>query len=175
MDNSFWNSIVDSSWFFGLVVVSGAAGAVGTLIFFSVFWVLKVLVVCMGHKSGEDESDEDKNDTFVEFLFTGVLMGVVERFFFTFAIWALSGNGAFQAAITWVAIKGQVHFKIFTENSRGVPRAYLGLLGSLVSMTFAILGGYFWAKGVTLSDFTSCYHDVFSCLNTLKLSSGMAR
>jgi hypothetical protein len=54
--------------------------------------------------------------------------------------------------ITWIAVKGQVHYKIFSEKDQhNMPQVYLGLLGSLTSLLFAVLGGYLWEHGHTLA------------------------
>jgi hypothetical protein len=56
------------------------------------------------------------------------------------------------AMIGWIAVKGQVHYRIFSETAtRDVPQLYLGLLGSLTSLLFAVLGGHLWDAGYALS------------------------
>lgn len=132
--------LCDVPWFYGLVVVSTFCGAILTfLIFLFLVWWTGVTL---------------KKAISEEFSYTGFLTGVFERFFFTCAIGLLgaSGSGVMTAMIGWIAVKGQVHYKIFSETgSRDMPQLYLGLLGSLASLLFAVLGGHFWDAGYTLS------------------------
>ncbi len=127
-------------WFYGLIVVSTICGAIITFLVFLllVWWTGATLKKAMSE----------------EFTYTGILTGVFERFFFTCAIGLLgaSGSGVMPAMIGWIAVKGQVHYRIFSESAtRDMPQLYLGLLGSLTSLLFAILGGQFWDAGYALS------------------------
>ncbi len=45
------------------------------------------------------------------------------------------------AMIGWIAVKGQVHYSMFTRTEKAnMPLVYLGLLGSLTSLLFAVFG-----------------------------------
>jgi hypothetical protein len=131
--------IMGSPCVFGLIVVSGILGAI---IAFAVF---RFLVWATGAQVAQTITRE--------WFYTGVLTGIFERFFFTCAIGLLgSGSGITPAIIGWIAVKGQVHYKIFAEaDQHNMPQVYLGLLGSLTSLLLAILGGYFWYNGHTLA------------------------
>jgi hypothetical protein len=127
-------------WFYGLIVVSTFCGAIVTfLVFlFLAWWTGATVAKAMSE----------------EFHYTGFLTGVFERFFFTCAIGLLgaSGSGVMTAMIGWIAVKGQVHYKIFSDTTtRDMPQVYLGLLGSLASLLFAVLGGYLWDAGYALN------------------------
>jgi len=129
-----------SSLIFGLFVVSGICGAiVSFLVFLFLVWATGATVQRTINR---------------EWFYTGVLTGVFERFFFTCAIGLLgtSGSGIAPAMIAWIAVKGQVHYKIFSDtDQKNMPQVYLGLLGSLTSLLLAILGGYLWNNGYTLA------------------------
>jgi len=128
--------VLDTPWALGLIVVSGIGGIVGSFVFFLIFRY------ATGAASEKLLSRE--------FFYTGILTGTVERFFFTILIGWLGTNGIAQAAIGWIAIKGQVHYKMFSDtNNVDMSRAYLGLLGSLSSLVFAIAGGYIWNQGLS--------------------------
>ena len=135
--------LFDTPWAFGLVVISGAAGMIGSLILF------------LGFRNATGAKSEKLLSR--EFFYTGLLTGVVERFFFTIIIGWLGTNGIAQAAMGWIAIKGQVHYKMFSDASRvDMPRAYLGLLGSLSSLVFAIAGGFVWQENLSAHDLWQC-------------------
>jgi hypothetical protein len=126
--------LLDTPWAFGLLMVSGIGGAIGSFAFFLIF------------RSATGATSETLFSR--EFFYTGLLTGVVERFFFTILIGWLGTNGIAQAAVGWIAIKGQVHYKMFSDATKvDMSRAYLGLLGSLASLVFAIAGGYLWSQG----------------------------
>ncbi len=130
------HTLLDTPWIFGLITVSGIAGMFGSFAFFLIFRV----------------ATKATSETIFsrEFFYTGFLTGVVERFFFTVLIGWLGTNGIAQAAVGWIAIKGQVHYKMFSDSSNvDMSRAYLGLLGSLSSLVFAIAGGYIWCQGIS--------------------------
>lgn len=143
--------LLNAPWFFGLVVVSGIIGAIGAHFFFLIYRFLARKAV---HKFAPvNEEDLVERLYSRDFLLTGVLTGVAERFFFTLVIGLLGPSGVASAAIGWVAIKGQLHFKLFTDHQRkDIPRAYVGILGSLSSISFSALGGFAWENCFTLSE-----------------------
>jgi hypothetical protein len=133
-------SICDSSWVYGLLVISGLLGIVGSFIFF-------LVLVLVTRSSPRQIMDP-------EWWYTGFATGIVERFFFTTAIglFGTQGSGLLTAIIGWIAVKGQVHYRMFSESgSRDLAQIYLGVLGSLGSLLFAILGGFAWSSGYTLA------------------------
>ena len=80
----------------------------------------------------------------------GIMTGVVERFFFTLLIGLFGPSAVASAAIAWIGIKGQVHYKMFTDkNPDHLPRIYVALLGSMISLIFAFAGGAIWCAGPT--------------------------
>jgi hypothetical protein len=132
--------LLGAPWFYGLIVVSTICGAIVTfLVFLFLAWWTGATL----------------EKAFIEeFHYAGFLTGVFERFFFTCAIGLLGaiGSGVMTAMIGWIAVKAQVHYRIFSETaSRDMPQLYMGLLGSLTSLLFAILGGYLWDAGYALN------------------------
>lgn len=126
--------LLNTPWAFGLIVVSGVGGMFGSAICF------QLIRFVTGAPAGD----------FREYIYSGFLTGVIERLFFTLATGWLGYNGIIQGVIAWVAIKGQVHYKMFSEQSnKDLGRVYTGLLGSLASLLFAIAGGYIWNENVT--------------------------
>src|ERR1700758_4903612 len=98
-----YDFIMGSPWVFGLIVVSGIVGAiVSFLVFLFLVWATGTTVELTMNR---------------EWFYTGVLTGIFERFFFTCAIGLLvtSGSAIAPAIIGWIAVKGQVHYKIFAE------------------------------------------------------------
>jgi hypothetical protein len=134
----------ESEWFFGLILVSGIIGALGSA---GWYWLLSKLTVGCG--SGKEVFDQDH-------WVTGVLTGVVERFFFTVII-ATDLSGAAISMVAWITVKSQMHYKIFSSDAPGkdVGRLYLALLSSIASLLFAIAGGVAWRDGWTLVKFFS--------------------
>ncbi len=125
--------VLSIPWVFGLGIVSGVGGAVGTFIFFVILRRITGATVRVRSK---------------EFFYAGFVTGVIERIFFTCLVGLFGPNGIAPAAIGWIAIKGQVHYKMFSEEDNlDLPRVYLGLLGSMASLLFAIIGGYLWYSG----------------------------
>lgn len=129
--------VLNTPFINGLVLVSGIGGLFGSYAFFIIFsW-------CTGIKADLPFNRES--------FYSGVVTGIAERFFFTTLIGLMGYGGIAAAIIAWVGIKGQLHYKIFTDtDEKNLPRAYLGILGSLASMTFAVVGGYVWHESVTL-------------------------
>jgi hypothetical protein len=130
---------MDKPWIFGLIIVSGIAGQIFA------FTVFRFLVWATGAPA------QPINDR--EWWYTGVLTGIFERCFFTCVIGLIGGsNGAVAGMIGWLAVKAQVHYKIFSENNlQNLPQVYVGLLGSLASLLLAMFGGYLWEHGHTLA------------------------
>jgi hypothetical protein len=145
-------------WFFGLFVVSFAFGIVGSFLF---FLFLRWLTGAQG-----------ENIFTRSFLYTGFFTGVVERFFFTMIIGVLGFNGIAQAIVTWIAIKGQVHYQMFSgtrEHPADLARAYLALLGSIGSAIFAILGGYLWTEDWSLDNYADKLNHVLFLLDNQRI------
>jgi hypothetical protein len=86
--------VLNSPWVFGLIVVSGLVGIIGSFIFFL------VLLCATGAKA--------ENIWSREFFYAGFLTGVVERFFFTCIIGLLGSSGIAQAIVGWIAINDLV-------------------------------------------------------------------
>lgn len=71
----------------------------------------------------------------------GWLVGVVERLFFVVAV-AFNVSGAAIAMIAWIAVKMVTNWNRVGQIPPESPRAALtGLIGGLVSMLFALIGG----------------------------------
>ncbi len=103
-------------------------------IFTGFLYVLLSFIITKSTKFGTDVFTSRENFT------SGFLTGILERIFFSFLFYSVGGNGFAPAAIAWIAIKGQVHYKIFSD-SNDLPRVYLAILGSIISLSFATLGG----------------------------------
>lgn len=93
----------------------------------------------------EGELDKDQGDNKVSKWVSGVATGLVESVFFCFAV-AINLTGAVGAMMAWTAIKAQAHWNLFTGFGEHKPksdtrRTYKALLGSLVSLFFATIGG----------------------------------
>jgi hypothetical protein len=89
------------------------------------------------------------------FFYSSVLTGIFERILFTLAIGLFKFEGSvISAAVGWIAIKGQLHYKIFTDKGigqgEGLAKCYLGLLGSISSIVIAMIGGRICISNVTL-------------------------
>ncbi len=81
-------------------------------------------------------------------LFPEVLIGVVERVIFTFLATQTSDYSAlFVPMFGWIAMKGQVHFKIFTDNN-DIDRVVVGLFGSFLSMAYVFFGYNLYTRGI---------------------------
>jgi hypothetical protein len=134
-----YDNVMGSPCIFGLFVVSGIVGAIiSFLVFVFLVWA-----------TGETLQSTMKGD----WLYSGVLTGVFERFFFTGALGLIRGSDIVAAMIGWIAVKGQVHYQIFTQKDpeQNMSRVYLGLLGSLASLLLAVWGFYLWDTGHTLA------------------------
>ena len=113
----------------GLVGISGVVGAIVTPIF------VRVVEKCISKAIPNPAAGTPG--------WIPVLTGVVERLFFTIAI-AFDSSVSAAAMIGWCALKGAAHWNSFTEEAK--PHTYLGFMGTLVSMIFAVIGGL-WCRG----------------------------
>jgi hypothetical protein len=133
-------------WIVGLVGVSGVGGLIGSFLIF------------LGLLGATKMRFRDVVDR--EWFYSGFLTGIFERFFFTLTIGMLSPDknavSIVSAMIGWIAIKGQAHYRLFSEpNNKDIPRIYLGLLGSLGSLLFSVAGGFTWLNGWKWNDLAS--------------------
>lgn len=124
-----------NSMVLGLVVISTVSGLALTFL-----WHIFLLKVAKLNLNQEVWNNE-------EYLLTGLITGVCERFLFTVFIGFSGVSGVATAAIGWVAIKGQLHYHIFTKDAPEVSRAYVGILGSVFSLCIAFIGGVIWHSG----------------------------
>lgn len=133
------NYLINAPWFYGLFLVSTIVGAAGSYVVFLA--LTRIMRITMADAKGDD------------WWYTGFWTGVFERFFFTCGIGLLGKSGGMMAAMaTWIAVKGQAHYRMFSDAGReNTAKIYLGLLGSLGSLLFAIWGGYAWRGNSTLS------------------------
>jgi hypothetical protein len=70
---------------------------------------------------------------------SGPLTGIVERIFFAVVV-ATGLSGSAIAMVAWTALKGAVYWNAFGREFKA--HVFVGLLGSLVSMLFAVLAGF---------------------------------
>jgi len=126
------------TFFIGLVLISTVGGVILTFLW---HWLLLWI---------EGNGIKEKICT-REFLITGVLTGIVERFVFTLIVGLSGVGGAAAGAVGWVALKGQLHYHIFTHDpdNSDVVSAYIGILGSMVSLVIAFIGGVFMSVDYT--------------------------
>lgn len=78
----------------------------------------------------------------VRILWIPIVIGIVERTIITTMIaWNISGTAGFIGA--WVAIKSAVGWQMWARKSTTYERTVLfaGLIGSAVSVLFALIGG----------------------------------
>lgn len=112
-----------------LGILAGFAISLGVA-WFVVPWVVEWLREDLGDEAvlpGEDLS--------------GWKVGTLERAFFTLGV-AAGLPGVLTAMILWIALKMAVHWGSRFEQIPGIEALRLvGLLGSLVSMLFALVGG----------------------------------
>lgn len=136
--------ILNSPWIFALFIVSGLIGAIGAYLLFRFIVYL----------TGADKSKVmDK-----EWRYTGVWTGIFERAFFTSYISFVDTNGIGQTMMAWIAIKGQVHYKMFTDGGPDkMPSIYLSLLGSLSSLMFVILAEVALRNNISISSIVSYF------------------
>ena len=72
---------------------------------------------------------------------TAYLTGILERIVFSIAI-TYDISGVMIGMVTWNLIKLQAHWGLFTvEGARDVTRTYIGIVGGLLSMFFAVVIG----------------------------------
>jgi hypothetical protein len=135
---------LNGPWIFGLFGISFAAGIVDS------FLIFIMLLVFTPTRLGEIVDRE--------WIYSGFLTGIMERFFFTVVIGLLAADGSASSVVStmvgWIAIKGQAHYRLFSEPANiNIPKIYLGLLGSLGSLLFAVGGGFAWTHHWTLDHF----------------------
>jgi hypothetical protein len=120
-----------TSWQLGLIGISGVYGQIGSFVAFLCFkfvakelkWSdLKYLTVWK-RDTGRALLDSG-------WLYTGLFTGIAERFFFTVLIALLHNSGIASGLVGWIAIKGQVHYRIFTE----VPKGVVGAVGGATAL-----------------------------------------
>lgn len=116
-------------WFVGLVGISGFLGAIVTPAFISVV-ERRLPAVDPDPFAGQPG-------------WLPALIGVVERLFFTVLI-AFDSSVSGPAMIGWAALKGAAHWNSF--NAEAKPHTFLGFMGTMVSLLFAVLGGL-WCRG----------------------------
>lgn len=122
-------------WTVGLVGVSVILGHFGTAAFVR-FLDLRIA------KERIHRGDQPQSETpwaHVPQWLSGLTVGMVERVFFTTII---AGNlsGTAIAMIGWTALKGAAYWNAFGGEYRA--HAFVGLLGSLVSMLFSVIGAF---------------------------------
>jgi hypothetical protein len=86
-----------------------------------------------------------EDETLIPSWYSGFVVGLVERLFFTVAV-ALGGvSGVIPAMLIWVTLKGQTHYNIFNgvdEGRKNRKNAYAALMASLISLLVALICGY---------------------------------
>lgn len=140
---SFIDPFKKSSIYLGLCIGSFLFGMIFTKILYE--WLMRLMGIRREKEYGPIFSQE--------WFFSEILTGIIERLFFTICI-GVGGIGSISnimiSSIAWTALKCQVHFKIFTE-SNNIKKVYLSVFGSIISMAFAVIGGFWWVNGYSVS------------------------
>jgi hypothetical protein len=138
-----------SGWLIGLVVVSGLLGAA---ISYSVWKWLHTHFSRLNTSLGWDLPVEQITTV----TFFPILTGIFERIFFTILV-AFQVTGTGSAAIAWIAVKMAVGWgKIKEGNTGNRALAFTGLLSSLTSMIFAIIGGLICNGAIPIHKLLTC-------------------
>ena len=122
-----------SIWLIGLVIVSLGIGQ--AVSFYSVMWVRK------GKWVNFDDPDKDRKDRI-----PGWFVGSLERLFFTILV-AFNISGTAVAMMLWITLKMTRNLDLLKtrdnkEDDLGRRMfVFSGLLGSMISMLFAVIGG----------------------------------
>jgi hypothetical protein len=119
-------------WILGLWI-SLAVGAVLT------HWFLDALRKYIKKKAKEsDEPYQEEKDLYVP----GWFVGLTERTFFTVLV-AFDVSATAAAMIGWVAVKVGISWQVLLKQETTLRRslAFSALLGNIVSMLFAVIGG----------------------------------
>ena len=124
-------------WFFGLGVFSLGIGWLATFLF------LKVLRGYIEDKAAERKERKRYDEIMAPLDVPSWLVGLTERIFFTILI-AFNVSATSVAMIVWVTAKMVYNWNIVLREREDITIRSLAasaLLGNLVSMLFALIGG----------------------------------
>jgi hypothetical protein len=126
-----------SRWFFGLGIFALGIGWLST------FLLLDVLRSCIKAKAAERKEGKKYDDFIAAGDIPSWLVGLIERTFFTVLV-AFNVSATSVAMIAWVAVKMVYHWNIVWRERETITirsLALSSLLGNIVSMLFALIGG----------------------------------
>jgi hypothetical protein len=95
--------------------------------------------------------DEDFNDFYGKEYFSPAITGSIERLFFTLLV-GFNISGTATAMMVWAGAKMAANWAIVIGGAQEQWKrqmAFTGLLGTMISLFFALIGGLIFGKGVT--------------------------
>ena len=131
-----------------------AAGLVVSLLIGG--WATRKSLNCIRKriKQKAEEIDEISNDRYKELFgleyFSPWITGTIERLFFTILV-AFNVYGTATAMIVWIGLKIGADWLIVLQYEKKAWQrqiAFSALLGSMISLFFALIGGLIFGKGV---------------------------
>jgi len=123
-------------WFFGLGIFALGIGWLCTNLF------LKVIRIHINNKATERKEAEIYNKSIAPLDVPPWLVGITERTFFVILV-AFDLSATAVAMIAWITVKMLCNWNILSGDKSITVRssAFSALLGNLVSMLFALIGG----------------------------------
>jgi hypothetical protein len=126
-----------AQWFFGLFIFSLGIG------WLAIYLSLKLLRSRIEIRASERNETEDLERIVVPLDIPNWVIGLFERTFFTILV-ASNISGTSLAMIAWIALKMLSHWNMMSKERENITirsLALSGLIGNLLSMLFALIGG----------------------------------
>jgi len=101
-------------------------------------------------KAKDEICEDDYKKFFGHRYFSPWITGTIERLFFTILV-AFNVSGTATAMIVWISVKMAVDWLIVIKDEREQWKRQMAssaLLGSMISLFFALMGGLIFSKGV---------------------------
>lgn len=133
----------------------GVAGLVVSLLLGE--WLTRKSVDCIREKIKERAKEIDKicDDQYEASCglpyFSPRITGTIERLFFTILV-AFDVSGTATAMVVWISVKMATDWLVVLKDGKEAWQrqlAFSALLGSMISLFFALIGGLIFGKGVT--------------------------
>lgn len=123
-----------SRWLIGLILIAGVIGTAGCrIVVFSLNQGLQYW-----RRKNKMAMNAQAPWSSVPRWLSATTMGIAERLFFATAI-GVGLSGTAISMVAWTALKGAAYWNAFDEDHKA--NVFVGLVGSLTSMLFAILAG----------------------------------